>query len=209
MDFAVRHAARCPRPGWPDFDREPARAVDFFAPWVHEFDACRVLQADADLASADMARSNYDYPNSGKHLKQLMYFIRRVQDARARDRAAGGLDVKAISREVAAHASRNCPECGGGPGGGFTSRPISRDGRSYSCAFFCLCPHGEWLAYFTYTHNREIFNRMRRLAQYPELWNLDLMHPSWPTVPAMRDWAIEPDWIGVHAPLHVYHEQAF
>jgi hypothetical protein len=193
-DFIRRHAERCPSQGWPDLPVlgvTPSEATSaFFNPWITRFTREGVSKAAAETASESLASVEVPWPGP-KHLDMLMKHVHSAWDV-LRARGAGGPELS--SREECQARSRGCPECSGQ---GFTSRmkTIEDYPIPVSMAFFCMCPSGEWMANLYFTKYKDLFDRYRRLAQHPELWDSSLSHHSWPSAPALRDFAIEPGWI--------------
>lgn len=197
--FAIRHMTRCAgKKGWPARlrdDRPTEEAVHFFASWVKEFDTHNVSELEADQASVMYSRTDYDWPNSPKHLNGLIECVRRV-------RAAHATPTSDLSREKAQSLCRWCPECSGD---GLTSRQFNKHGYGIvGVSLFCMCPAGESLAGRYFKTNIDIYNRIRRLIQYPELWNPEVQYFRFPEEPVPREWPMEPGWIRVAPEIAIY-----
>jgi hypothetical protein len=204
--FIRQHAENCPSQGWPDLPVvgvTPSEATSaFFNPWITRFTREGVNKEAALIASASLASGDVPWPGP-KHLDMLMKHVHSAWDV-IRARGAGNAPE---SREECQARSRGCPECGGH---GFTARRRSIDGQPVpvSFAFFCMCPAGEWMARHYLAKHKDLFDRYRRLAQHPELWDASLSHRSWPDAPSPRDFAIEPGWV-VPVPVTIAGENVF
>lgn len=184
-----RHMQRCRSQGWPTLvDGAPAdRDSHFYLSWIKAFRERGLTEDVADEASALLALGPYSWPGA-KHLNELLAHVQAAWD-RVHARRRG---VDPGTREEAKLMSRGCPECNGD---GFAARDMKKNDRIYSTAFFCMCPMGEWLAqYYFNQKDREIYSRIRRLSQYPELWNDGFEHRSWPRDPVHRPWPLESCW---------------
>jgi hypothetical protein len=182
-EWAMRHMQRCAKPGWPTVGDSTEHFNTFFEPWIEAFIRAGVTENAADYASVEMAMHPYPYPG-GEHLTMFMKYIpgafHRINAER--------LGLAAGSREECELRSRDCPECSGQ---GMTNRFMIRNDMRYSFAMFCMCPAGEWMAQHHFTTNKDTYNRFRRLAQYPELWDAELQYAAWPLEPAPRGWPLE------------------
>jgi hypothetical protein len=184
-----RHMTRCPSQGWPEFiaGAPDKNAEHFFAAWIKTFRERGVTEPVADEASMLLSQGKYSWP-SGKHLEELLAHVQTAWD-RVHAQQKG---IAPGTREEAALMSKGCPECNGD---GFAARDMKKYEQLYSTAFFCLCPMGEWLAqYYFGLKDKEIYSRVRRLSQYPELWNTGFTHRSWPREPVPRPWPLESFW---------------
>jgi hypothetical protein len=192
--FIERHIMRVSAAGrnsaWPEVKGgvPSTEATTFFGPWIQKFVTHGVTPEAAEEASMRMAEGEHvPYPGP-KHLDALMDRIAKAWEVvRARERG-----INTGTREEAAYLSKGCPECNGD---GYAARDTLREGRVYSTALFCLCPHGEWLASYFFHNQKDTYNRIRRLIQYPELWQEGLSHRSWPEGPEPRPWPLENWWV--------------
>lgn len=193
-DFTERHINRCPSNGkWPrrvgsQFGQD---WLDCFEPWILQFVRRGVTRDVADSASAMMATKNVPPPGA-KHLEVFMAFVTQVWNL-----GAAGAEVP-LTREDAERRSRDCPECAGC---GLTTRKLSVEHmprsmvvKNRKVSWFCLCPAGEYLA-SAHRGEKSALRGLRRLAQYPELWDKRYgVHPCWPVLPVPRNWPIESCW---------------
>jgi hypothetical protein len=165
-DFLCRHCERFPRPDWPELGSE------FWLAWISKLKIHGVTEAVADEASRAMIDKPPAYLD--RHWSELLEGIKGVW-------AASEVPSEAnLNQERAMIASRNCPECGGG---GLTFRRfLATDGQIVSLAFDCLCAYGHWRH-----RSRQSPEPSRtvsfNLADYPDLWDPDISHGSWPPKP--------------------------
>lgn len=192
--FIVRHIQRCPSQGWPpvtDAGPENEPSLHFYGPWITRFTREGVKEDAAEIASQSMASSGETPYPGGKHLDMLMKHVHAAWDVL---RARGVLPAEGETWEQVQLRCRRCPEC---CGCGLTSRKRNLPDRKFphSYSFYCMCPAGRKLAGLHYAQCREVFDRIRHLAQHPELWDSSKEYHLFPNQPDPRPFAIEPGWV--------------